>query len=106
MTVATLTTQYSADQQKPLGQERLLALDLVSTLVQLPKQGTFVSLKINNVLLHVVNLLANHPWNNFAQIHVVQVFEWMMKTPRLTAKERVALLKESTLLQCLIKLGS
>jgi hypothetical protein len=29
-----------------------------------------------------------------------------MKTPRLTAKERVALLKESTLTQCLINLGS
>ena len=82
-----------------------MALDLVATLVQLPKQGTFVSLKINNVLLHVTNLLGAHPWNNFLQLHVVSVFEWILKTPRLTAKERVALLSQSKITNCLATLG-
>lgn len=53
----------------------------------------------------MTNLLGAHPWNNFMQLHVVQIFEWMMKTPRLTAKERVALLKESKLTECLVTLG-
>lgn len=83
-----------------------MVLDLLSTLIQLPKAGTYSALKINNVLYHVTQLLDKYPWNNFLQLYMVSIFEWMLKTPRLTAHERVSLLNDSKLIEVLVKLGS
>lgn len=72
---------------KPLGRERLSAVELVQVIINLPKGDSeleMISGPENNILQFLLKMLPQYPWNNFLQLRVKDIFESLLKGNKLS----------------------
>lgn len=64
-------------QYVPLGQQRLLTVELVNKVLQLRNDGLYQHLSQNGskIFANIVALVKQYPWNNFLQLKVMNIFE-------------------------------
>lgn len=58
----------------PLGQQRLLTVELVHNMVQLKKEVLLTPISTSPLLTNIIGLVKAYPWNNFLQLKVMNLY--------------------------------
>ena len=84
---------------------KLRSVELIASLIKLNKQSITDAVKEQNVLQTLIDLVEQHPWNNFLQLKVHQIFEDLMESDTCTAVTRLEIIKASGVVPMCIKMG-
>ena len=84
-----------------MGMLKLRAIELLSQLISLRKTQINEKLHESKVCKTLMKLVHEHPWNNFIQLKIHQVFEDFLESEN-TAEQKLAFIRDSEVVELLL----
>jgi len=94
---ATRPASFTDEQRKPLGRYNLSIIELLYQVLKLNKQPVYDEFKSSSILKRVLDLVAEHPWNNFLQLKANQIFEEVITSHDIPIDNRIAMIEKAEL---------
>lgn len=91
------SASYTDEQRRPLGRYNLSVIELVYQVLKLNKQPVYDEFKQSSILKRVLDLVAEHPWNNFLQLKANQIFEEVITSHDIPIESRIAMIEKAEL---------
>lgn len=88
---------YTDEQRRPLGRYNLSVIELLFQVLKLNKQPVYDEFKQSTILKRVLDLVKEHPWNNFLQLKANQIFEEVITSHDIPIDSRIAMIEKAEL---------
>ena len=102
--LTTRVSSFNDHTMRNLGVLKLRAIELLSTLISLKKPQINDQLVKNSVCASLLDHVQEHPWNNFIQLKIHQIFEDYLESEN-SLEQKLQLIKKSDVLMKLIKMS-
>lgn len=100
----TVEMAMNTEQQVPLGVYRGRLVQLIHSIVKLNKEELNDELVSNDIFKTLTGLIPQHPWNNFFQLNIINIYEFICQKYKAQAREKA--IKNSKLVDFIAEMNS